>query len=409
MQTTQDKKDTDINGYERRYDVPMTKIGVFPYLGNTISPELEPDKIYQVLRPEEELTNPETLKSLENIPFVDEHTMIGDGFTLAEEKGIHGVTGDNVKVNGDLITNDLIVYSQTLKDLIDGGKRDLSMGYRCKYDLTPGEYKGQHYDAIQRDIRFNHIALVDEGRMGSECRVTDNAIVYDSLDIKIQNKKIIMDLKKEIRQVLDEDLKQELKEEIKKELLDGGEEVTETKTEEEIVDEVPPEEEKPATDGEDKRKLIDEIGGILNGKVDEEILRTVMQKAEELAYNPSETGANDCNGAKATDEEPAPEPEKKDDDKKEGLSMDAAIKYIAKRDELVNKIRPVIGDNYKYSSMNIDDVVKYACDKLDIPNSQDRLEGYLAGLNKSAKASVKVTQDSFNVSSDFMQAYKSKN
>lgn len=405
MQTTQDKKDTDINGYERRYDVPMTKIGIFPYLGKTISPELEPDKIYQVLRPEEELTNPETLKSLENIPFVDDHTMIGDGFTPAEEKGIHGVTGDNVKVNGDLITNDLIVYSQTLKDLIDGGKRDLSMGYRCRYDITPGEYKGQHYDAIQRDIRFNHIALVDEGRMGSECRVTDNAIVYDHLDIKdlqIQKKE-----QKMAKITLDEDLKEEIKEEIKKELLGGGEAVTETKTEEKITDKVPPEEEKLATDGEDKRKLIDEIGGILNGKVDEEILKTIMQKAEQLAYNPSESGANDCNGGKAADEEP--EPEKKDDDKKEGLSMDAAIKYIAKRDELVSKIRPVIGDNYKYSSMNIDEVVKYACDKLDIPNSQERLEGYLSGLNKSAKASVKIAQDSFNVSNDFMQAYKSKN
>ena len=180
---TTDKKETDVNGYELRYDVPMTKIGVFPYLGKTISPELEPDRIYYVLRPKEELTNEETLKSLEEIPFVDEHTMIGEGFTPAEQKGIHGVTGKNVKVNGDLITNDLKVYSDKLKKLIDSGKRDLSMGYRCRYELLKGEYNGQLYDAIQRDIRFNHIALVDEGRMGAECRVTDSAIVYDSLDV----------------------------------------------------------------------------------------------------------------------------------------------------------------------------------------------------------------------------------
>ena len=116
---TTDKKETDINGYEKRFDVPMTKIGVFPYLGRSISPELEPDKIYMVLRPREELTREETLKSLEGIPFVDEHTMIGEGFTPPEDKGIHGVTGNNVKVKGDLITNDLTTYSQKLKELID--------------------------------------------------------------------------------------------------------------------------------------------------------------------------------------------------------------------------------------------------------------------------------------------------
>lgn len=65
--------------------------------------------------------------------------MIGDGFTPAEKKGVHGVTGKNVKVNGDLITNDLIAYSDAIKDLIERNKRDLSMGYRCKYELKKDE------------------------------------------------------------------------------------------------------------------------------------------------------------------------------------------------------------------------------------------------------------------------------
>lgn len=38
----------------------------------------------------------------------------------------------------------------------------------------------------------------------------------------------------------------------------------------------------------DKRKLIDEIGGMLKGKVDEEVWRTIIGKAEELAYTGSE-------------------------------------------------------------------------------------------------------------------------
>ena len=383
MTTAQDKKDVDINGYVTYYDVPMTKVGVFPYLGKTISPELEPDKIYQVLRPEEELTNPETLKSLEAIPFVIDHTMIGDGFTPPEEKGIEGTTLKNVKVKGNLITNDLTAYTDRCKHAIENGKRDLSMGYRCRYELTPGIYKGQPYDAIQRDIRFNHIALVDEGRMGSECRVTDNAIVYDKLDIEIKEFNMS-------KITLDEDLKQELKEEIKKELLGGGEEIVEKK-EDEIVDEAP-EEKAPTVDGdEDKRKLIDEIGGILKGKVDDELIRTIMQKAEELAYNPSETGANDECGTKDGEEEVITE---KEEEKKDGVSMDEAVKYLAKRDELVERLRPVIGDNANYKSMTIEEVVKYGCDKLDIKPSLNRLEGYLTGAAKQKKTYVTVAKDS---------------
>lgn len=392
MTITQDEKDIDVNGYVTYHDVPMTKVGVFPYLGRTISPELEPDKVYMVLRPEEELTNIETLKSLENIPFINDHEMLGKKFTPAEEKGIEGTTLENVKVNLPLITNDLKAYTERVKNLIEkSNKRDLSLGYRCRYEITPGIYNGQPYDAIQRDIRFNHIALVDEGRMGSECRVTDNSIVYDKLDLQIKEYKM------EKTFTLDEDLKQELKEEIKKELLGDGEEVIEEKTEE-VIDEEPKEEEKPATDEEiDKRKLIDEIGGILKGKVDDELIRTIMQKAEELAYNPSEIGANDCNGTKTTDEEPAPTVEpKKEEKKEEGLSMDAAIKYIAKRDELVEKLKPVIGDNVNYNAMTIEQVVKYGCDKLDIKPSLNRLEGYLSATAKHKRTYVTVAKDSVN-------------
>lgn len=379
---TQDKKDIDTNGYITYYDVPMTRAGVFPYLGRTISPELEPDRVYNVLRPIEELSKPETLKSLEAIPFVIDHTMLGEGFTPPEDKGIEGTTLNNVKVNGDIITNDLTAYTDRCKKAIENGKRDLSLGYRCKYELSDGTYNGQPYDAIQRDIIFNHVALVDEGRMGKECSIQDNSITYDSIDILKEKTKMT-------KFTLDEDLKEELKEEIKKELLGSPvEEVIEEKKED-VVDEdtLKPESASTADEDTDKRKLIDEIGGILNGKVDEEILRTILQKVEEVAYNPSETGANDaCNQGK--DEEEVKEEEK------EVLSMDSAIRYIAKRDSLADKLRPVIGDNANYKSMTIEEVVAYACDKLDIKPSLNRLEGYLAAVAKNQNIKVTVATDS---------------
>lgn len=54
----------------------------------------------------------------------------------------------------------------------------------------------------------------------------------------------------------------------------------------------------------DKRKLIDEVGGILKGKVDEEVWRTIIGKIEKVAYDKSETGTAD-NKAKNEDDEDA--------------------------------------------------------------------------------------------------------
>lgn len=52
-----------------------------------------------------------------------------------------------------------------------GGRQQLSVGYSCRLDRTAGEWRGQRYDAIQRDIVVNHVALVDMARAGSEARL----------------------------------------------------------------------------------------------------------------------------------------------------------------------------------------------------------------------------------------------
>lgn len=379
--TAQDKKEEDVNGFWLIPDNPMTKIGVFPYLGRQISAELEPDRIYQVLRPKEELTRPETLESLKLIPLINDHTMIGTqaGMKPAEEVGVEGTTGTNVKVSGRLLTNDLKCYTENIKELISSGKKDLSMGYRCRYELTSGEFEGVHYDAIQRDIIFNHIALVDEGRMGSDVRVMDS-FTFDSIRDLTKNKE---------NNMADEEKK---------------------------------------TQDEDKREIIREVMAIAakpNEEFEggeEEKIDTITKKLEALAYNPSEAGGNDedpepdkkdgededeekpCGDedeekkdeTPAGDEDPekscGDEDEEKKDEEEKPVSMDAAIKYIARRDNLIKRLRPVIGDNAKFPSMTIKEITKYACDKLDIKNSYDSLDGYLRA--ESRKLNVRVSLDS---------------
>ncbi|MBO5810412.1 MAG: DUF2213 domain-containing protein [Bacteroidales bacterium] len=167
-------KQVDTNGFWSIKNNPISKVGVFPYLGRQIDPSLEPDKVYMVLRPAEELFNEETLESFNTnpVPLVDDHTMIGEDYTPAEKKGVDGVV-NNIHQEGDALVGDISIYSEAMKDKISKGKKDLSMGYFCTYDLEEGDYNGQHYDAIQRNIRSNHVALVDRGRCGHDVRVFD--------------------------------------------------------------------------------------------------------------------------------------------------------------------------------------------------------------------------------------------
>lgn len=170
----------DINGWFEVPRNPLSKVGVFPYLGRSIGAP-EPDKVYMVYRPEEELSSPETVASFRLSPFVDDHTMLGDdeddGLTPAEKKGVHGVIGERVAYDPQTRTlyGNLKVFSKALRRRMDKeGKREISCGYRCAYEQRHGVFEGQRYEYIQRSIRGNHLALVDQGRMGPDVRVLDH-------------------------------------------------------------------------------------------------------------------------------------------------------------------------------------------------------------------------------------------
>lgn len=170
------KRTYDNNGWLEVTDNPISKVGVFDYLGAEIGAPV-PDKIYRVLRPPEELASEETINSFKLTPFIIEHEMLGKYATPAEKKGIQGVIGENVYFDPPYLRANIKIFSDVALSNIDSGKIDLSPGYRSKYEFTSGIYEGQPYDAIQRHLRGNHLALVDEGRTGPDVAVQDHLVI----------------------------------------------------------------------------------------------------------------------------------------------------------------------------------------------------------------------------------------
>lgn len=182
-------REYDINGWPEIKRNPLSKVGVYPYLGKSIHPSLDPEKTYNVLRPEEELANSTTIESFKLIPWIDNHIMLGNsdsGMTPPEKKGIQGVIGEEVFYENGILYGNLKLFSESMQDKIEDGVKELSCGYRCRYELSSGVWNGEQYDAIQRDIRGNHLALVDEGRMGPDVAVLDHLnFTFDARDIKM--------------------------------------------------------------------------------------------------------------------------------------------------------------------------------------------------------------------------------
>lgn len=182
----------DVNGWKEIKDNPISCVGVYPYLGKDIPGSADPSAIYYVLRPEDELANSECINSFKLLPWVDEHTVLGDGYTPAEQKGVQGVIGEDVYYHDGYLRGNLKIFSSYLKELISSGKKELSCGYRCNYEQAPGVFNGQRYDYVQRNIRGNHLALVDEGRMGAEVAVLDSKISANLFTITLDSKGLEM-------------------------------------------------------------------------------------------------------------------------------------------------------------------------------------------------------------------------
>ena len=87
------------------------------------------------------------------------------------------------------------VLEDTIQSVIDG-KRELSGGYTRDLVKESGTYNGENYDYVQRNMKVNHVAIVDEGRCGNACKLNiDKKGVASMVNIQIDGRSVSMDEK----------------------------------------------------------------------------------------------------------------------------------------------------------------------------------------------------------------------
>ena len=333
-----DERKYDTNGWYEVKANPISKAGIFPYSGRQLGLEgPDADRIFNVLRPPEELADPECVESFKLLPWIDDHVMLGpvaqemtQAAMPAEKKGVQGVIGENVFYKDGTLFANIKVFSSTLAALIEAGKRELSAGYRCIYEITGGVWNGLRYDAVQRKIRGNHLALVREGRMGPDVAVMDHfTFTFDAKDIEMdENKSDGVGSSMTLEQLVN------------------------------VVSELAPQ----------VAKLTAAMGTMLGA----------AESTEKQATGEIETPAADKEQAK--EEAPVESP---------AAAMDEAafIKRIAQRDNLARQISAHVG-TFDHAEMTLGEVVRYGCDKLGVKAEAGQEHAALSGYLQAKPANV---------------------
>lgn len=180
-------RSTDENGFLHVASSHITKATVNPYYGREIpgwrEAGLDPEAVYYGFRDPEELKK--SLSTWQGLPLHIEHHV--DSAEEPARLTRVGAVG-RADWNAPYVDAPLTVWDgEAIAAIEDGSFRELSCAYRYDPDFRPGRYEGVEYDFIMRNIRGNHVALVEEGRAGPDVVVADGAL--DARDTAFEESK----------------------------------------------------------------------------------------------------------------------------------------------------------------------------------------------------------------------------
>ena len=153
-------------------NVRAGRTGIQLYRGSEVG--MHDKEVVRVYRPADEVFDKDAMATLAHRPVTNDHPpelVTSDNW---RDYAI-GSTGGQVARDGEFLVVPMSVMDAGAAAQIEAGKEELSLGYTCDLDFTAGVTKdGDEYDAVQRNIRINHLAVVKVGRAGAKCRIGDN-------------------------------------------------------------------------------------------------------------------------------------------------------------------------------------------------------------------------------------------
>jgi hypothetical protein len=143
------------------HDTPvLTRTGIFEYR----SPD---GSVRREYRPPEVVFHKDSLAAYKGLPITDGHLgkMTAKNIRAAMIGTVlsPGRQDEQDKTN---LVSDITIHDTS--PVLEGGKKELSVGYEVELDETPGvSPEGEHYDAMQIRVLPNHLAACKKGRAGN--------------------------------------------------------------------------------------------------------------------------------------------------------------------------------------------------------------------------------------------------
>lgn len=176
----------------------LTRTGIFEYKQGC--------QIVRELRLDTEVFSPSALKSVSGAPVTDLHPSENSSDLFVSPENAKALTvghaGDAARQDGEYLEATLTVTDSKVIEAIKAKQRqEISLGYTCDVEQKSGEHQGQRYDAIQRNIIVNHIALGPPGwgRAGPSCaikldsntaiQISQENTMSEELKVKVENLK----------------------------------------------------------------------------------------------------------------------------------------------------------------------------------------------------------------------------
>ncbi len=161
-------------GFLRAPAMISTADNVQPYRARELGlTDGDPERVLRLFRPKAEVFSRDTLESFERSTLTVTHP--AKGVDSRDWKRVAAGDVHEIRPAGNVTSAWLLIRDQSAIDVVEkDGVVQLSCGYDFDLEMTPGTApSGEAYDGIQRNIRGNHVAIVDAARGGPALRIAD--------------------------------------------------------------------------------------------------------------------------------------------------------------------------------------------------------------------------------------------